>query len=133
MIACKARYKPLTEQEIREDKRLHDCYKNWERLDLKGIKKVKVLYFGRYFEYDLLTYPNHIIGVDEKNDTIIALDNTPCTPHVYKPGETAYLLQAHWFDFEKNRSGIALTTEAREKYNCSIKKLYYARFAWGHY
>ena len=133
MIGCKAKFKPKTQQEILEDKKLHNCYTKWERLDLKGVKKVKVLYFGKYFDYDLLTYPNRIIGVDENNDTIVAFDNTPCTPYVYKPGDTAYLLQTYWFDDEKGNSGIAFTTDVSKKYDYRIKKLYYARFAWGKY
>jgi len=127
---CKAKYTPPTAQEIEENKRLYECYTKWKRMDLKGIKMVKVLYFGKYFEYDLLTYPNLIIGIDENNDTIIALDNTPCTPREYNPGEAAILLQTYWFDNEKNGSGIATPKEISKKYDCSIKTLYYARFGW---
>ena len=130
IMGCKARYKPPTPQEIEENKRLYECYTKWKRVDLKGIKMVKVLYFGEYFEFDLLTYPNLIIGVDENKDTIIALDNTPFTPYKYRSGETALLLQTYWFDVEKNGVGIAVHKETQKKYYCSIKTLYYARFGW---
>jgi hypothetical protein len=107
--------------------KVKDCRKNWIYKDLENDLQVKVLLFDKMYSYDLLTFPNFIIGTTISGDTIGILDNE--YKSIVKKGENITILAEKWRD-NKNEREPVFHVYPQKKYNdilCSVKRVYYGK------
>jgi hypothetical protein len=112
---------------MRQDGRVMDCRKKWVYKDLENELQVKVLLFDKMYSYDLLTFPNFIIGTTIAGDTIGILDNE--YNGTVKKGENITILAEKWRINKSEREPV-YTVYPQKKYNdilCSVKILYYGK------
>ena len=107
-----------------------ECQKKWIYKDLKTSKELKVLYFEKSMRHSISFYPNIIIGIDEKSDTIAVIDYTyPCLYKIIN-NDTIKVLPNTWSDIEKETITLKGYIDVERKILCSVKYVYYAEIIW---
>ncbi len=107
---------------------MNSCIKKWDLVDLKTSKMVHVLRFDAKYKQTLVQYPNLIIGIDEKNDTIAIIDID--FNEIISEGDTVRACPREWNLVDKGQYfPIARMDKKRSKNKlyCCVKEAYYGK------
>lgn len=113
-----------------ESQKAEDCQGTWKYKPLKKEIKLEVYLSTGKVQYGNHVYPNLILGVTEKGDTIAAVDLDYWGPIL--AGESLTIVPRKWTLKEKKyRPNFVLNSKYPEYSNlyCAIKNAYYCQFS----
>ncbi len=108
---------------------INSCMKDWKFYELEKQQKVKVLFFRKYDVNYMMPFPNIIVGVNQNNDTIAAIDLSYTYPAKIKKGYYVTIKPYKWEDGLKDGLILPGYIESK-KILCAVKKVYYSKFDW---
>jgi len=108
---------------------INSCMKDWKFYELEKEQKVKVLFFHKYNVNYMVPFPNMILGVNQNNDTIAAIDLSYTYPAKIKKGYYVTIKPYKWKN-DLEDEPILWGFEKPKKIFCAVKKVYYSKFDW---
>lgn len=110
----------------REGDKISNCMNNWVYSDLEKSQKIRVEIIDKQSSFDLFYFPNLIIGVTEKDDTIAVIDKD--YEGKVLEGETITIQPAKWSEEDKELITPCTTVNKSTKKNdlyCAVTNAYY--------
>ncbi len=120
--------KELVKLRLLEYNKASDCSEKWIYKDLKKEKQIKVLLFDARWLFDLMAFPNFLIGTTLNGDTIACMDNK--FEGSIKEGEVITILPYQWTDNDKKiEKPISILYKKVEKsmLKCKIDTVFYCK------
>jgi len=108
---------------------IHSCMKDWKFYELEKQQKVRVIFFRKYDLHYMTPFPNIIVGVNQNNDTIAAIDLSYTYPAKIKKGYYVTIKPHKWRNELKDGLILPGYIESK-KILCAVKKVYYSKFDW---
>lgn len=111
-----------------EKAKVEACKSRWVYNDLLEEQTITVLLFSAKFNQGVQSFPNVLIGVTFKNDTIAILDKD--FDGILKKGSAVKVLPSIWSNAEKEIKKPALTVYQTSEENdlyCKVKYAYYSK------
>lgn len=108
--------------------RMEQCRARWTHELQKDTAMVRVIYFQATFPFDLVVFPNFIIGTDAKGDTIGLVDRE--TPAATELADTIRFVPSEWTPAEMDSIRPAYQVFERKELNalyCAVKRVYHGR------
>jgi hypothetical protein len=112
----------------KEKEKVSNCRKTWKYADLEKTESITVLLYNAKMRFHLFSFPNFIIGENQKGDTIAVMDRH--FEGKLKQGDKITIEPYLWTETEKNIIKPLFTVHKKSKENnlyCSIKKVFYGR------
>ena len=106
-----------------------DCQKEWKYKNLKTETKIRVFLSTGKIQYGIHVYPNLVLGISEKGDTIAAVDLDYWGP--IRSGELLTVVPRKWSKEEKQyRPNLALNSKHPEYTSlyCAVENAFFCQF-----
>lgn len=111
-----------------EQKSVSECYKSWKYEDLQTVQHVRVLLYNQKHNQDIYSYPNFLIGINTKGDTIAIMDKD--FEGKLREGDMITVEPDEWTNAEKEIKKPLFTVRKKPSENklyCSVNVIFYGR------
>lgn len=111
-----------------EKEKVSNCYKSWKYEDLQTEQQIKLLLYNPKHSQDIYSYPNFLIGINAKGDTIAIIDKD--FEGKLSQGDMITVEPHEWTEAENAIKKPLLTVRKKSSENklyCSVSIVFYGR------
>ncbi len=111
-----------------EFERIDQCQNKWTYKDLENNLQIKAIYYLPMSHFDIVTFPNFVIGITANNDTIGVVDKN--YKGTINKNDLITIGSSKWSDEEKRSLKPKILISKRKNENsiyCKLNLVYYGK------